>query len=132
MSHVIEHIPKSEIIETLSAIRRYLLNDGGCFLLMTPNAQSFTGCYWAYEDFTHTTIFTAGSLLFVLKNAGFKQIEFVDPHGTVGSRPLAKALKWIFIPVYKAKIAFWNSITNSSFHRQSPQIYTYELKVLAS
>jgi len=46
---------------------------------MVPNAQSPVGCYWAYEDFTHTTLFTAGSLYYVLKMAGFKEITFVDP-----------------------------------------------------
>lgn len=43
---------------------------------MMPNAQSNTDCYWAYEDFTHYTLFIAGSLLYVLREAGFTNIEF--------------------------------------------------------
>jgi len=132
MSHVIEHIEKHEIIETLRSIRTYLLKEGGRFMVMTPNAQSNTGCYWAYEDFTHTTVFTAGSLFFVLKSAGFKNVEFIDPLGTVGSRPVVKLIKRILIPLYATNMALWNLVTNSSFHRPSPQIFTFEIKAVAS
>jgi len=131
MAHVIEHIEKAGIIETLRAIRTNLLNDGGRLMVITPNAQSSTGCYWAYEDFTHSTIFTAGSLYFVLRCAGFEQVEFIDSLGIAGSHPFVRLMKQFLIPLYKAKIAFWNRVINSSFHRPSPQIYTYELKALA-
>lgn len=132
MSHVIEHIEKHEIIETLLSIRLQLLNEGGRIMIMTPNAQSNTGCYWAYEDFTHSTIFTAGSLLFVLKCAGFKHVEFIDPLGLDGSHPVAKCAKRILISLYKLHLNFWNRVTNSSYHKPSPQIFTFELKTVAS
>lgn len=131
MSHVLEHLPKEAIISTLRLIRMNLLQPGGGLLVMVPNAQSNTGCYWAYEDFTHTTIFTAGSIYYVLKSAGFREVEFVDPLGTAGCRPLAGAVKRVLISLYRAKTSFWNKVTGSSFHRPSPQIFTYELKVLA-
>lgn len=131
MSHVIEHIEKKEIIETLRSIRMQLLNEGGRIMIMTPNAQSNTGCYWAYEDFTHTTIFTAGSLFFVLKCAGFKQVDFIDILGVTGSHPIIKLAKRILVLLYRANFNFWNRVTNSSYHRQSPQIFTFELKALA-
>lgn len=86
---------------------------------------------WAYEDFTHNTIFTAGSLCFVLKSAGFESIEFLDPDGLESSRPIVKWLRKFFMFVHKANIIFWNRVTNSSFHCPSPQIFTYELKALA-
>jgi predicted TPR repeat methyltransferase len=131
MSHVLEHINKNEIIETLSAIKNKLLKDGGKFCLMVPNAQSNTGSYWAYEDFTHSTLFTSGSLLYVLKAAGFTKIEFLDPSGTENSGFLTKIIKKIFLPIYRFKKQFWNKITSSSFHENSPVIFTFELKVLA-
>lgn len=131
MSHVIEHIAKDEIIETLRLIRSRLLRDGGHLVVMTPNAQSHTGCYWAYEDFTHTTIFTAGSLFFVLKSAGFQQVEFIDRFGIVGSNFFVGLVRRALIFAYKAKNAFWNRVTNSSFHRPSPQIFTFEIKAIA-
>lgn len=131
MSHVLEHIEKSEIVATLDAIRTHLLNDGGALVVMTPNAQSHTGCYWAYEDFTHTTIFTAGSLYFVLRSAGFQQVEFIDPAGCAGSSALGRILRRALVCWYRTRIAFWNRVTGSSFHLPSPQIFTFELKALA-
>ncbi len=78
ISHVLEHIRKELIIDTLLHIREYLLSDEGSLCIMVPNAQSNTGCYWAYEDFTHTTLFTSGSLSYVLKAAGFAKFTFLD------------------------------------------------------
>jgi len=132
MSHVLEHIKKDEIIFTLKGIRNNLLDENGKLCLMVPNAQSNTGSYWAYEDFTHTTLFTTGSILYVLKAAGFNNIKFLDPNGTENSNIILKLIKNTFLPIYRIKKNFWNKITSSSFHRQSPEIFTFELKVLAS
>ncbi|MGC9101323.1 MAG: hypothetical protein ACP5HC_08750 [Caldisericum sp.] len=41
---------------------------------MVRNVQSNTGAYWAYEDFSHFTLFTSGSIYYVLKMAGFDEI----------------------------------------------------------
>ena len=131
MNHVLEHLCKSEIINTLSKIRSKLLRQGGKLLITTPNAQSPTGCYWAYEDFTHSTIFTAGSLYYVLRSAGFEQVNFVDPLGIAGSHLLVRLLRRLLIPIYNWRVGLWNLITNSSFHEPSPKVYTYELKALA-
>lgn len=132
MSHVLEHIEKSNIINTLKEIKNRLLKNGGKFCIMVPNAQSNTNCYWAYEDFTHTTLFTAGSLMYVLKEAGFNSIKFLDPKGTESSRFIIRFIKNVLLFFYAANKSFWNKITSSSFHKPSPVIYTYELKVLAT
>lgn len=131
MSHVVEHLEKNHIISILSLIRQKMLKPGGELVVMVPNAQSNTGCYWAYEDFTHQTLFTAGSLDFVLKSAGFESVEFLDPDGLAGSKPVIKQIRIFLLFIYKMNILFWNIVTNSSFHRPSPQIFTYELKALA-
>ena len=131
MSHVLEHIEKSEIIETLNVLRSRALEKEGCLCIMVPNAQSNTGCYWAYEDFTHSVLFTAGSLYFVLKSAGFTNVEFLDINGLEGSGIFRKSIKTILQKVYKININFWNKVTVSSFHRPSPQIYTFEIKAIA-
>ncbi|MFA4828254.1 MAG: class I SAM-dependent methyltransferase [Thermodesulfovibrionales bacterium] len=131
MSHVLEHLKKEDVIETLRLIKTHLMNPEASLLVMVPNAQSNTGCYWAYEDFTHQTLFTAGSLYFVLKSAAFESIDFIDPDGLEGSRPVIRQIKQSLLFLYKANVRFWNAVTNSSFHRPSPQIFTYELKVLA-
>lgn len=84
MSHVIEHLPKEKVIPVLTAIRENLLSRKGEIFIMVPNAQSNTDCYWAYEDFTHNTLFTGGSLLYVLRQAGFKDTNFIDVDGLCG------------------------------------------------
>lgn len=132
MSHVLEHIDKESIIDTLIHIKKYLLADGGIFLLMVPNAQSYTGAYWRYEDFTHNIMFTAGSCIYVLKSAGFEKIEFVDPDGTIAMNPLKKVIIKSLLRYHKFKEDVWNKILQTSFHKPSPRIYTFELKVAAS
>lgn len=130
LSHVLEHLDKSEIIPAVELIRAHLLEPDGSMVVMVPNAQSNTGCYWAYEDFTHHTLFTAGSLYYVLKAAGFSEISFIDPDGLEGASPIIWILKKILLSAYKANCNFWNRVTSSSFHVPSPQIFTYELKAL--
>lgn len=131
MNHVVEHLCKSQIIGLLSKIRVKLLKQGGRIFVTTPNAQSPTGCYWAYEDFTHSTIFTAGSLSFVLRSAGFEKVSLIDPLGIAGSHIFIRTIRSILVIFYSFYIRLLNVITNSSFHRSSPQVYTYELKALA-
>lgn len=65
----------------LRYIKETLLTDKGQVFIRVPNAQSNIGCYWAYEDFTHNLLFTAGSLLFVLCSAGFENIKLIDQYG---------------------------------------------------
>jgi len=131
MQHVLEHLPKGAIIKTLENIRRSLCDDG--FLLVSvPNAQSHTGCYWAYEDFTHNCLFTAGSLLFVLKAAGFGDVQIIDADCTYGISKCKKTLKLILLYFYKRQLRFWNKVTSSSFHRPSPQVFSYEVKAIAA
>lgn len=129
MSHVLEHIDKEFIIDILVHIKKYLLKEGGVFLLMVPNAQSYTGTYWRYEDFTHTILFTAGSCDYVLKAAGFTNITFIDPDGTEHMGFFKKLIIKPLIAYHKFKENTWNKILQTSFHKPSPRIYTFELKV---
>jgi len=131
MSHVLEHIPKDDVVATLKTIRERLMAPGAALLVSTPNAQANTGAYWAYEDFTHHTIFTSGSLLFVLRSAGFTQIEFVDPDGLEGASLIRGSARKLLLSLYKQNYRFWNFVTRSSFHSSSPQIHHFELKALA-
>ena len=131
MSHVLEHIPKDEIINTLSSIRS-MLAQGGIFIVMVPNAQSATGVYWMYEDFTHHLLFTAGSLRYALLSAGFEKIEFPDPKCLKGLSWFSRLRRIILVRLYEIKINFWNRATASSFHRFSPRIYSFEIKARAA
>jgi 2-polyprenyl-3-methyl-5-hydroxy-6-metoxy-1,4-benzoquinol methylase len=131
MNHVLEHIQKNEIIDQLKLIRG-LIKAGGSLIVVVPNAQSSTGCYWAYEDFTHELLFTAGSLSYVLESAGFTDISFIDLDCTAGIK--SKVLKFVrrfLLSLYRYNTIFWNKVTGSSYHGPSPQIFSYEIKALA-
>lgn len=54
------------------------MNPNSKLIISEPNAQSNTGSYWAYGDFTHSTIFTSGCLYYVLKKADFRTVKFID------------------------------------------------------
>lgn len=131
MSHVLEHIPKEQTIDTVKAIRS-LLAPGGSFIVMVPNAQSNTGVYWMYEDFTHHLLFTAGSLKYVLMSAGFERIDFLDPKCLAGLSPFQQWRRKFLLRLYEIRLNFWNRVTASSFHKPSPRIYSFELKAKAS
>jgi 2-polyprenyl-3-methyl-5-hydroxy-6-metoxy-1,4-benzoquinol methylase len=130
MSHVLEHIEKALIIPYVSAIKA-MLKKGGQFLVMVPNAQSNTDCYWAYEDFTHATLFTAGSLYFVLMAGGFTQVEFIDPCCVEGMSFPKKTIKLCLLKLFIVNKLFWNKVTSSSYHGPSPIIVSFEIKGLA-
>jgi len=132
MSHVLEHIEKSQMIDNLRAIRENLLSEKGKYCVMVPNAQSNTGSYWRFEDFTHHYIFTTGSLIYVLRAAGFTKIEFFDQEGLDDIVPFKRPFVKILLKLYKFNKKFWNKITVSSYYRPNPQIFTFELKALAS
>lgn len=132
LSHIIEHIPKQEIINTLVFIKKEFLNDNGKLLIAVPNAQSNTESYWMYEDWTHTTLFTSGSLYYVLKAAGFQNVEFLDIDCTLGNQSKIKNfIKKVFLKIYIANRNFWNKVTCSSYHNPSIQIFSYEIKCKA-
>lgn len=131
LSHIIEHIPKTEIIPTLQEIKNLFLNEGGFLLIAVPNAQSNTGSYWAYEDWTHSTLFTSGSIFYVLKSAGYNNIQFLDIDCTAGLKCYQKVLRKVFLKVYKLNKKFWNIMTGSSYHKPSCQIFSYEIKLKA-
>ena len=107
------------------------LSENGKLLIAVPNAQSNTDSYWAYEDWTHTTLFTSGSIYYVLKAAGFDKVDFLDIDCTLGSSKIKSTVRKFFLMLYIANKKFWNKITHSAFHQQSPQIFSYEIKVKA-
>jgi 2-polyprenyl-3-methyl-5-hydroxy-6-metoxy-1,4-benzoquinol methylase len=131
ISHVLEHMPKKEIIDTLKCIKKDFLTIGGKLLIAVPNAQSNTGGYWAYEDWTHTTLFTSGALFYVLRAAGFETIVFLDVDCTLGKSKTILVTRKFFLFLYKINKSFWNKITGSHYHGSSPEIFSYEIKAKA-
>lgn len=132
MSHVLEHLDKNQIIPMLKHIRENLLSPrGGRLCIAVPNAQSNTDCYWMYEDFTHNTLFTAGSLLYVLREAGYTDIRFIDADGLCSSKGIKKIIRKLLLKFYCKNKKFWNKVTGSAYHAPSPVIFTWEIKCIA-
>lgn len=130
MAHILEHIKKDKMIETIKYIRQYLLEDGGELCIMVPNGQSNVGAYWLFEDFTHEFLFTARSLSYVLNAAGFKEIKFLDIDATEYLPLYKKIIRKIFLKLYSINQRFWNKMTSTTFHKQSKIIYGFEIRVL--
>jgi 2-polyprenyl-3-methyl-5-hydroxy-6-metoxy-1,4-benzoquinol methylase len=129
-THVLEHIPKDQVIGVLTRLRG-LLSANGALLVAVPNAQAYTGCYWAYEDFTHHTLYTTGSLLYILRAAGFSNNELLDRHAVAGSRVLRRTVRLAFAALYGLNYRFWKKILGSPTHISSVDVFTYELKMKA-
>lgn len=74
MLHVLEHVPKDEVMPLLKVIRRALRANGKLVAEVPNIAHPVTGAYNRYHDFTHTIGFTDQSLGFVLRNSGFQDV----------------------------------------------------------
>jgi len=73
--HVLEHIPKIQIVPLLSAAHN-VLADQGIMIIEVPNmANPLVGQYFRYADFTHEVGFTESSLEYALGLAGFKNVR---------------------------------------------------------
>lgn len=95
MLHVLEHMTKASVIPVLRAVRAALA-DGGVALVEVPNmGDPFSGLHARYADFTHEVGFTEESLRYVLDQAGFTGVQFLDPVGATGrlGRPLQRAAR---------------------------------------
>jgi 2-polyprenyl-3-methyl-5-hydroxy-6-metoxy-1,4-benzoquinol methylase len=131
MSHLIEHLKKEEVIPILKLIYENKLNDNGKLFIATPNAQSLTGSYWRYEDWTHETIFTSGSLYYVLYMAGFKNIKFLDIYGLSHLNKIFKPVRFLFFKTYEFYLKIRNKIFANIQHKPSPVILTWEIKCIS-
>jgi cyclopropane fatty-acyl-phospholipid synthase-like methyltransferase len=74
MCDVVEHIPKIQIVEIMTAVRKAMTEDG-ILIVQVPNMQSITANIFLYDDFTHETGYTERSLAQLLKLAGFSSVE---------------------------------------------------------
>lgn len=82
--HVLEHIQKHDVVAFLRDIRTSL-RPGGALLLEVPNmGDPLNGLFFRYSDFTHEVGFTEQSLEYVLTQAGFREVTFLDQVGADG------------------------------------------------
>ena len=111
---VLEHIPVGEQIEMVHTIREALL-PGGRLILTVPNANSPLAARWRYIDFTHHCSFTEHSLHFVLRSAGFENVQ-MDHEKGIGAFPkrwwqrerrnaLRKwIVRYVWLQIFKAEL----------------------------
>jgi SAM-dependent methyltransferase len=71
---VLEHVAGPLQIPLLRSIFRSLRPDGRV-IVQVPNANAILASRWRYNDPTHYCSFTEHSLYFVLRNAGFENIQ---------------------------------------------------------
>ena len=72
---VLEHIPKTKIINFLKSILESLTDDG-LLIIQTPNMGSPDPVLHRYNDITHEFCFVEHSLRQVLMIAGFREFKF--------------------------------------------------------
>lgn len=73
--HVLEHVPRAEVVNLVRAIRG-ALKPGGVLLVEIPNmANVFTSNYLRYADRTHETGYSEMSLRHLLESAGLTLVE---------------------------------------------------------
>lgn len=73
-SHILEHIPKDELVPLLEAMRQ-ALKPHGKLIIEVPNGDSPLASITRYGDFTHEIAFSERSLRQVLTIAGFASIQ---------------------------------------------------------
>jgi SAM-dependent methyltransferase len=89
LNDVIEHFSKPEIIPLLSLMRERLV-PGGRVVLKTPNMSNvLTAARNFHMDFTHLTGFTEETMIYVLENAGFSDIQVGPVDIYVTGNPVA-------------------------------------------
>ena len=128
--HVLEHIAKGEVVHTVQRLRG-LLRPNGKLIVAVPNGQAFTGAYWAYEDVTHETLYTAGSIYHVLRAGGFSDVQFLDIDCTAGLGPVKATIRRAGWSLFSFYYKLMCRLLVSPTHAASPNIFSYEIKVVA-
>ncbi len=75
LQHVLEHVPRDEVIGFLSELRR-LASSGGVLICEVPNAgHPILGAFARFDDFTHRVGYTSNSLEQVVLSAGWEVVH---------------------------------------------------------
>lgn len=101
MCDVVEHIPKNQVVEIISAVRKALKEDG-VLIVQVPNMQSITANIFLYDDFTHETGYTERSLTQLLTLSGFTSVQcfgfdFLDNSLKSKIQSLLQKILWFFV-----------------------------------
>lgn len=77
-AHVVEHIPKYDLLETMDALWKSL-RPGGMIVVRTPNMEGPGALSSLYVTLAHEYGFAGANLKQLLHVCGFQEIEFFDP-----------------------------------------------------
>lgn len=88
---VVEHFNKNEIVSLIKLIYESL-NNGGIFIMKSPNGGSLSGLYIRYSGFTHEIAFTQLSINELFKAIGFHKI-YCMPEPELNTNPIKVLLK---------------------------------------
>lgn len=75
---VLEHIPKTDVVDFLKALRNSLCEDGGIIIEVPNISNNIVGVNFFFSDFTHEVAYTDMSLRYVLNMAGFTEINIYN------------------------------------------------------
>ena len=130
MFHVLEHIEEDNLNFILCEIKR-VLKTGGKILIAVPNAQSLSGVYWMYEDHTHKRLYTANSILRLIRANNFKYPKLIDKYAITGSVLPVKIIRLIFLKTFEFFLKIIFKVSANSFH-VGENVFTYEIKVMGT
>lgn len=128
MFNIIEHLSKSQILETVKAVYG-ALKTGGRLIVTTYNLACFTSLFGRYIDFTHEVGFVETSLKQVLRVAGFNKIEFVPDEIRLRSFTPRAILGWVVKHLHRLLLKVIYFIERPGVIR--PKILAYTLKAVA-
>lgn len=90
----LEHLDPDCVLPTLEAVRG-VLNPAGIMIARVPNAAGPVYGRIQFGDFTHKSMFTAGSLTQLANTAGFSRAEFREcPPLVHGTKSAARRAIW--------------------------------------
>ena len=116
--HVLEHVPASEVLALVRAIRATLC-PGGVFLVELPNmANLFTSSYLRYSDRTHESGYAELSLRNLLETAGFTNVRCFEERIPAGS------VKGLLANTFRAGARLLQRTIYKGYELPVPQVLT--------
>ena len=127
--HVFEHVDGDFLTQTIQELYSRLVEKGRLFVAV-PNAQSPTGCYWRYEDFTHRRLFTVGSLKYLLMASPWKTIKLVDHMNNRDCAGLFSVVRIAYFHTYRTFLTIHHRLLGTRFHGSEVPSFGYEIKII--
>lgn len=101
-SHVLEHIPKNEVLPLLHAIKAALKPEGR-LIIEVPNGDAPLANIMRYGDFTHEISYTERSLRQVMTLAGYPSVDIQPSRLPLDHplRPIQLSIQLVFFTSIK-------------------------------